>query len=169
MVWAAVGVSVASSLLSSSQKDDSWKASAMKNGRARAQVVMSKARAQALLPAKAREVSEAATAAQVNSQVQEASAVAEATVAAAASGSTGANVEQTKQSLEGNAARVQQSIRKQRTSNLLQINQEFEDITWNALNQQSTTVVSGGTSTGTKLATAALAGFGAYAGRKSTN
>ena len=166
MSWISTGVAVGSSLLASSQSDDSWKASAAKNGRSNAQLQMSKARAQALLPAKAREVAEAATAAQVNSQIQEASAVASATVAAAASGSTGANVEQTKQSLEGNAARVQQGIRKQRASSLLQVNQEFEDLIWDGVTQKSRTEVSGGTSTGTKLATAAFAGAGAYAGRQ---
>jgi hypothetical protein len=102
--------------------------------------------------------------ADVQNQSDEAKALSEATVQAAASGSAGANVDQTTQSIETNAARVKANIDKKRRAGLLQVNQDYEDI-WNeAESQQYKVTATGGSNGGRNLASAALAGVGAYYG-----
>lgn len=161
---AMAGVSVASSLLGSSSKDDSWKTDARRSGQNKAQLDAARSRAASLLPGKAREIADAALAASVQTQGQELAAVSEATVQAAASGAAGANVDQSIQSIEGNAERAQLGIEKQRRAGMLQVNQDYEDIWWEAENKKYDVQVRGGSSTGRNLASAALSGLGAYFG-----
>lgn len=166
MVWATVATAVAGSLLSSSQSDDSWKDSARQAGRNTAQVDASRQRAQAMLAGQAREVSDAALNQQVQVQQNEEAAVANATVQAAASGSSGANVDQTISTHQANAERAKLAISKQRQSAMAQIGQQFEDLEWQARGQKYKTSARGGQSAGMALAGAALSGLGAYAGAK---
>lgn len=164
MSWVATGVAVAGSMLSSSSANKSARASAIaagrKAGKNRAQMDMAKARANALLPARAREVNESAVLADAQVQKDETSAVASATVAAAAAGVSGANVDQTAQSIGGNAAMVQEGLERQRLSGLLQIGQEYEDNWWEADNQKYTAIAT--KNTGSPLLAAGLDGLGAY-------
>ena len=166
MPWAQVGLAVASSVLSSSQSDKSWKDAARKSGKNLAQVEASRARAAALLPQKSKQIADQALAASVEGQMTEAAQVSEATVQAAAAGAAGANVQQGIQSIQGNAERVQAAIEKQRRAGLLQVNQDYEDLFWEAEGQKSGVQARGGSSTGRNLASAALAGVGAYYGNK---
>ena len=161
MSWVVAGITVASSLLASSETDDSWKASAAQAGKDKAQTAASRSRANAMLPAKAKAVNDQALAASVQSESTKTAQVASATVAAAVAGATGGNVTQTTQSLEGTAARVQDSIAKRRTQGLLQINQEYDDLLWQAESKQYDVTVGKGASVGRKLLTAGLSGLGA--------
>ncbi len=168
MSWVATGVAVGGSILGSMQANDSAREDAKmagrKAGKNRAQLDMARKRAEQMLPQKAKQVEEAALLAKVDTTKKETAAVAEATVAAAASGSKGTSVTQTAQSIETNAATVQAQLEKQRRAGLLQVNQEYEDIWWEAENQKFGVDVKGGGSAGMQLATAALSGLGAYAG-----
>jgi hypothetical protein len=96
----------------------------------------------------------------------EASQVSEATVQAAAAGAAGANVQQGIQSIQGNAERVQAAIEKQRRAGLLQVNQDYEDLFWEAEGQKSGVQARVGSSAGRNIASAALAGVGAYYGNR---
>ena len=169
MSWVVVGVSVASSLLSSSGSDKSWKDSARKNGISKAQVAGSRARAQALLPGQTRQLNDEALAASVSNQQQESAALANAAVEAAAAGSAGANVDQTIQSIEGGAARVKGEIEKKRRAGLLQINQDYEDLYWDAKSQEKRVMARGGNNLLGAVGGAIGAGVSAYSANKPVN
>ena len=160
------GVAVAGQLLSSSQSDNAWKTQAANAGRNRAQVMASRARANALLPGKARAVAEAALAEDIQSQMDAEAARSEAKVQAAAAGVTGQNVTTVEQSIDDNAARVARQIARKRTAGMLQVNQDYEDNWWEAENNLYEVRHTGGSNGARNIAAAALAGVGAYFGNR---
>ena len=164
MSLALAGVAVAGSILGSSAKDNAWKTESRKAGRNRAQVETSRSRALSMLEAKAADVELAAQAKSIQIKSEETAALSEAAVAAAAAGAAGANVDQTAQDIEGNAARVQATLEKSRRAGLLQVNQDYEDIWLEGEAQKYKVDVTGGSSGVRNLASAALAGLGAYYG-----
>jgi hypothetical protein len=127
-------------------------------------VAASKGRALGLLGAKVRAVDEGALLQGVAVQQDEAAAVADATVQAAASGSVGGNVDQTIEQSKTTADVVRENLERQRRSQLLQVNQDYEDITWEAENNTYEVHTQGGGSGSRNLAAAAIAGVGAYFG-----
>lgn len=156
MVWAAVGISVASSILGSASKNqaqqqqdiadrahtrrmndradraqmDAWMLQAEDNGKRNAAADFNMARAAALLPEKANAINEQTTSDDLNTQQQAAASKSEAIVQAAASGSAGASVDQSIAQVDDGAARVQQAIEKNRRSAMMGIGQEYEDLFW---------------------------------------
>ena len=164
MVWAMVAATVASSLLSSSEKDNTWKAKASNAGKSRANVEASAARARAMLPARQKEVASNALLSTIEAEKQGAAATAQATVEAAAAGVSGANVDQTIQQVQANAADVRGQIEKQRRAGMLQIAQDKEDIFWDeTTNQSDIEVNTGGGGFGRALLGAGIAGAGTFA------
>ncbi len=159
------GISVAQSLLGSSQDDTQWKEQSRKAGQDRANVEATRNRALAELPAKVKAESDAALKAATDAQQQGDAAVASATVQAAASGATGANVDQTIQTVEGNAARVQQTIADAKRGAMLQIESDHNDIMLEADAQTPSLNIQGsGTSMFQRLGAAGLAGASSYYG-----
>ena len=156
MVWAAVGVGIASSIFGSASNNqaqqrqdiadrahtrrmndradraqmDAWMLQAGDNGRNTAAADFNFARAKALLPEKAQAINEQSTSNSVNTQTQAAAAKSEAVVQAAASGSAGASVDQSIQQVDDGAARVRQAIEKNRRTAMMGIGQEYEDLFW---------------------------------------
>ena len=156
MVWAAVGISVASSIFGSASKNqaqqrqdiadrahtrrmndradraqmNAWMLQAEDNGKNSAAADFNMARAAALLPEKANAINEQTTSDDLNTQQQAAASKSEAVVQAAASGSAGASVDQSIQQVDDGAARVQQAIEKNRRTAMMGIGQEYEDLFW---------------------------------------
>jgi len=156
MVWAAVGVGIASSIFGSAsnnqaqQKQDiadrahtrrmndradraqmeAWMYQAEDNGRNNAAADFNMARAAALLPEKAASINDQALAESINTQAQAAASKSDAVVQAAASGAMGASVDQSIQQVDNGAARVQQAIEKNRRTAMMGIGQEYEDLFW---------------------------------------
>ena len=156
MVWAAVGISVASSIFGSASNNqaqqkqdiadrahtrrmndradraqmDAWMLQAEDNGKRNAAADFNRARAEALLPEKAHAINEQTTSDDINTQAQTAAAKSEAVVAAAASGAAGASVDQSIQQVDDGAARVQHAIEKNRRTAMMGIGQEYEDLFW---------------------------------------
>jgi len=165
-----MGLSVASSLLQSRSAGKKHlanaKAEARKAGKNNAQAEFSAMKQRQALPQRAAAVEEEALNAKAEVQQTEAADVAAATVEAAASGATGTSVTQTIQSVESSAANVEKNLRDQRKAGLLQINQDYEDLYWEADAKKYSVETRGGQSTGSALAGAALAGMGAYLGAR---
>ena len=171
MTWVATAVSVGVSLLGSAMAPSGagdWRAEARKSGQAAAQLEANKVRAFAALPEKAAALEKAASLSKLQADKDGAVARSEAIVAAAAAGVTGANVEQTIQQTESNVADVQGQIAKQRSAGMLQIEQDYEDIFWEAESNRSEISISGknGGGAGAALASALAAGAGAWASQR---
>jgi len=156
MVWAAVGIGIASSIFGSASRNqanqkefiaqqaqtrrenarqdraqmEAWMTQAGDNGKRNAAADFNFARAKALLPEKAQAINEQSTSDSVNAQAQTAAAKSEAVVQAAASGSAGASVNQSIQQVDDGAARVRQAIEKNRRTAMMGIGQEYEDLFW---------------------------------------
>lgn len=164
MPWLAVAATVAGSLLGSSQKDNRWKSQARNAGKSRASVEASAARARAMLPAKQKAVADNALLSTIEAEKAGAEATSQAKVAAAAAGVSGANVDQTVQQVQANAADVGGQIAKQRRAGMLQIEQDREDIFWEEQNNQSELDIdTGGGGFGQALLGAGIAGVGTFA------
>jgi hypothetical protein len=125
----------------------------------------SKARALSLIPSKRAAVQASTTQQQVQAAQSEAASVADATVAAAAAGAKGSSVDTGIEQIKSSEDIVQEQLRRQRRGQMLQLDQEEEDIFWEAENNKYKVHTAGGDgSTGRNLAAAALAGVGAYFG-----
>lgn len=170
LMMASVGLSVASSILgsrsASKEHTAQAKAEARKAGKNNAQAEFSAMKQRQALPQRAAAVEEEALNAKAQVNLTEAADVAAATVEAAASGTAGTSVDQTAQSIEASAANVEKNLRDQRRAGLLQINQDYEDLYWEETAKKYSVETTGGQSTGTALASAALAGMGAYIGAR---
>lgn len=166
MSWWATGISVGTSLLSSSMQpeDESWKAEAAKAGQRKAGLIANRDRALALLPAQAQQESEAAAAAKLSAEQGNAQAKASAAVQAAASGTKGISVDQTIAQLDSSTAMVGEQIERTKAAKMLQLDQDRQDTYWDAAMQEYDVKVNntGGSSTGQKLLAAGLDGVSAY-------
>lgn len=156
------GFAIVTSLLSSKEDDSVWKANAAKAGRNTASVEFSRSRALQSFEAKEREIKESAVLATVQATQDEAATVATATVQAAAAGASGENVNQTIQGVFANGTAARGQIEKARKGSLLQLDQNREDVLWQAENKTFDAEVDGGASSGQRVAAAAIAGASAY-------
>jgi len=156
MVWAMVGVSIASSILGSANKNqeqqaqdianrahtrrmnerkdraqmEAWMYQAEDNGRNNAAADFNFARAKALLPEKAASIEEDAQGAILNAEQQTTAAKSMAMVQANASGSAGASVDQSIAVNDNNMARVADAINKNKRVAMMGLGQEYEDLFW---------------------------------------
>lgn len=156
MTWAVTGVSVGLSIMSSAsassakkeqayaqraherrineRKDraqwEAWMDQADDHGTQQAAADFNHARALALLPQKAQSLNEEAQASSIDAQYQTAAAKADAVVQANASGSAGASVDQSVQTVDDGVARVKAAIEKNRRNSMMGIGQEYEDLFW---------------------------------------
>jgi hypothetical protein len=162
MSWVSVGVAVGGAVLSSQNTDKSWKTEARNAGKNRAQIEASRSRTQGLLEGKTRAVEEGALVAKVQAESDAVAAESQAVVNAAAAGASGANVDQSVQGVQSNAARAKAAIEKQRRAGLLQVKQDYEEIFWNAENKKYSVSGRTGGDGNRNAAAAALAGFEAY-------
>jgi hypothetical protein len=150
-------------------EDKSWKGEVDKMGTNKAAVAFQTARNFQDLPAKARQIEAGAALAAVEVERQQAIAEANAIVSAAAAGTTGGSVDATIGDTKRSAAEARGQIERERLAGHAQLEREYEDAFWagDAAKYQYQYTPGQGTSTGTKLLTAALSGAGAYfAGRK---
>lgn len=157
-MWAAIGVSVVGSLLGSKNAKnqatqqayadraynrrmgeradraqmESWMNEAEQNGRNDAATEFNHARAKALLPEKAQNIEETAAATIIDAQQQTIAAKSMAMVQANASGSAGASVDQSIAVHDNSMARVADAIDKNKRAAMMGINQEYEDLYWQA-------------------------------------
>lgn len=166
MAWVQAAIAVGSSLLSSAMQpeDDSWKADAERAGQREAGLLANRGRALALLPAQARAESEAAQAAKLQTEQDAVAAQSSAAVQAAAAGVTGISVDQTVSQFDTTAEMVREQLDRQLDAKLLQIDQDAEDIVWDAEMQKYDVKVrnTGGVSGTQALLAAGLSGVSAY-------
>lgn len=165
-MWGQVALAVGSSLLSSAMtpEDESWKAEAEKAGVRKAGVYASRDRQLQMLPAAARKEVLSAEAAMQEADRDQAAAQASAAVQAAASGTVGVSVDQTIQQFETTADMVKEQIERTKSARMLQLDQDYADVVWDAEMQNYDVSVNttGGASTGQRLLAAGIAGATTY-------